>query len=386
MNLSDFDYHLPPDLIAQEPATPRDHSRLLVYERVSGRITDDYFYNLPGHLMPGTTLVMNNSRVEKARLLFGNTEVFILRQFGTDTVEALVRPGRKFRPGRTTALTDDISVETLAVEDDGTRRIRFSLSLDDPRIDPFRFTPFPPYIRQNEDLASRYQTVIARHDGSKAAPTAGLHFTDELLSRLAAMGIPKAEITLHVGLGTFAPVKTENVDEHRLHEEWYQISRDAADQLNSASHITAVGTTTARVLESAAKANAPGSANNLIRESSHGSGSESAPQTARPEDQLRSAGHNSSRKFDTQTNTSGDLSPLTGRHFEPCEGSTDIFIRPGYRFRGLDQLITNFHLPKSTLLMMIAALMGYEEMRQVYDHAIREKYRFYSFGDAMLIK
>jgi S-adenosylmethionine:tRNA ribosyltransferase-isomerase len=251
MNLSDFDYHLPPDLIAQEPATPRDHSRLLVYERASGRITDDYFYNLPGHLMPCTTLVMNNSRVEKARLLFGNTEVFILRQFGTDTVEALVRPGRKFRQGRTTALTDDISAETLAVEEDGTRRIRFSMSLDDPRIDPFRFTPFPPYIRQNEDLASRYQTVIARHDGSKAAPTAGLHFTGELLGRLAAMGIPKAEITLHVGLGTFAPVKTENVDEHRLHEERYLISRDAADQLNSAAHITAVGTTTARVLESA---------------------------------------------------------------------------------------------------------------------------------------
>lgn len=331
--LSDFDYHLPPDLIAQEPATPRDHSRLLVYDRASGLITDDHFYNLPSHLMPGTTLVMNNSRVEKARLLFGSTEVFILRQFGTDTVEALVRPGRKFRPGRTTALTDDISVETLAVEEDGTRRLRFNLNLDDPLIEPYRLTPFPPYIRQNEDLASRYQTVIARHDGSKAAPTAGLHFTDELLVRLAATGIPKVEITLHVGLGTFAPVKTENVDEHRLHEEWYQISREAADQLNRASHITAVGTTTARVLESA-----------VIRDES------------------------------------------AGRHFEPWEGSTDIFIRPGYRFRGLDQLITNFHLPKSTLLMMIAALMGYDEMRQVYDHAIRRKYRFYSFGDAMLLK
>lgn len=333
MNLSDFDYHLPPDLIAQEPATPRDHSRLLVFERASGLITDDHFYNLPSHLMPGTTLVMNNSRVEKARLLFGNTEVFILRQFGTDTVEALVRPGRKFRPGRTTTLTDGISAETLAMEEDGTRRIRFNLNLDDPRIDPFRFTPFPPYIRQNEELASRYQTVIARHDGSKAAPTAGLHFTGELLDRLAAMGIPKAEITLHVGLGTFAPVKTENVDEHRLHEERYLISRDAAEQLNGASHITAVGTTTARVLESAV-----------------------------------------------------NYGKSAGRHFEPCEGSTDIFIRPGYRFRGLDQLITNFHLPKSTLLMMIAALMGYEEMRQVYDHAIQKKYRFYSFGDAMLIK
>ncbi|MFU8861441.1 MAG: S-adenosylmethionine:tRNA ribosyltransferase-isomerase [Cyclonatronaceae bacterium] len=360
MNLSDFDYHLPPGLIAQEPATPRDHSRLLVYERATGRITDDHFNNLPTHLMPGTTLVMNNSRVEKARLLFGNTEVFILRQFGTDTVEALVRPGRKFRPGRKTALTDDISAETLAVEEDGTRRIRFSMSLDDPRIDPYRFTPFPPYIRQNEELASRYQTVIARHDGSKAAPTAGLHFTGELLGRLAAMGIPKAEITLHVGLGTFAPVKTENVDEHHLHEERYLISRDAADQLNRASHITAVGTTTARVLESA-----------VIFE-------ESAPADA------TSAGSG------VRNNQPGvpRTRPLTvsGRHFEPCEGSTDIFIRPGYRFRGLDQLITNFHLPKSTLLMMIAALMGYDEMRHVYDHAIRQKYRFYSFGDAMLIK
>ncbi|TVQ15787.1 MAG: S-adenosylmethionine:tRNA ribosyltransferase-isomerase [Balneolaceae bacterium] len=360
MNLSDFDYHLPPHLIAQEPATPRDHSRLLVYERSTGLITDDHFYNLPGHLTPGTTLVMNNSRVEKARLLFGSVEVFILRQFGTDTAEALVRPGRKFRLGRTTALTDEISAETLAVEEDGTRRIRFNLNLDDPRFDPFRFTPFPPYIRQNEELAARYQTVIARHDGSKAAPTAGLHFTGELLDRLSAMGIPKAEITLHVGLGTFAPVKVDNVDDHRLHEERYLISRDAAAQLNSARHITAVGTTTARVLESAVKADTSGSAPNSIRESGH----DSAPQTG----------------------NAGNPPRLSARHFEPCEGSTDIFIRPGYTFRGLDQLITNFHLPKSTLLMMIAAFMGYEEMRRIYAHAIREEYRFYSFGDAMLIK
>jgi S-adenosylmethionine:tRNA ribosyltransferase-isomerase len=336
--LSDFDYELPPDLIAQEPATPRDHSRLLVYDRATGSITDDYFYNLPLYLDPSTTLVMNNSRVEKARLLFGNTEVFVLRQFGNDTVEALVRPGRKFKLGRETALAGGITAETLSVDEDGTRRIRFNVDVADPRLDPFRYTPFPPYIRQNEELAARYQTVIARHDGSKAAPTAGLHFTEGLLRRIRESGITLAEVTLHVGLGTFAPVKTENVEEHRLHEESYFITETTAARLSSARHITAVGTTSARVLESA------------VRE-------------------LRSGDSESGK-----------------RHFTASEGSTDIFIKPGYRFRGLDHLITNFHLPKSTLLMMIAALTGYDEMRRIYDHAIRERYRFYSFGDAMMAR
>jgi S-adenosylmethionine:tRNA ribosyltransferase-isomerase len=366
-SLSDFDYHLPAHLIAQEPATPRDHSRLLVYERASGRITDDHFFNLPDHLTPGTTLVMNNSRVGKARLLFGNTEVFVLQQSGPDTVEALVRPGRKFRAGTRTALTSDITAETLSVDEGGTRTIRFNLPLNDPHFHSHRHTPFPPYIRQNEELADRYQTVIAKSEGSKAAPTAGLHFTEELLDRIALMGIPRAEITLHVGLGTFAPVKTDNIDDHRLHEEMYVIDPDTASLLTRANHITAVGTTSARVLESAVM---PIPADAYI------------PTTGSANPELKPAASASAGRHPVAEKSAVIHA---GRHFEPREGSTDIFIKPGYTFRGLDQLITNFHLPKSTLLMMVAAFTGYDEMRRIYDHAIRQEYRFYSFGDAMIV-
>lgn len=329
--LQDFDYELPASLIAQQPATPRDHSRLLVYERATGRITDTHFYELPGYLHPDTTLVMNNSRVEKARLLFGNREVFITQTHNPSTVEAMVRPGRKFRPGKTVMLSEeaDISVKVLEIAQDGLRRLRFNRPLDDPAFAPFRNTPFPPYIAADESLAGRYQTVYADPQGSKAAPTAGLHFTEELLSNIRGKGIETAEVTLHVGLGTFAPVKAENIEAHKLHSERWILGDGAARKLNTAAHITGVGTTTARVLES--------------------------------------------------------LPQERGR-FAAGTGDTDIFIRPGYQFRNIDELITNFHLPKSTLLMMIAAFTGYEEMRRIYAHAIAEKYRFYSFGDAMLLK
>lgn len=328
--LNDFNYHLPEELIAQKPATPRDHSRLLVYDRQSGKITDDYFYNIGNHLPEGASLVVNNSKVEKCRLLFdgGKIEIFVTKAVNDRVVEAMVRPGKKFKTGKTVELTDELSAKTLSITDDGIRTIELSHPLDDDAVVPYKHTPFPPYIERDESLSDRYQTVFAKDLGSKAAPTAGLHFTPGLLKKLEEQGIEKKEVTLHVGLGTFAPVKADRIEDHIMHSEWYQISQQQADELNRAERITAVGTTSVRVLESA---------------------------------------------------------PKKGELFTACSGETDIFITPGYRFKSVDHLITNFHLPKSTLLMLIAAFVGFDEMKQIYKHAIGEKYRFYSFGDAMLI-
>lgn len=331
--LSDFDYDLPEGLIAQQPADPRDHARLLVYNRATKSITDDVFYNLSRHLPDSTTLVVNNSKVEKCRLLFdeGKMEIFILESVNDHTVRALVRPGKKFRKGKLLQITDKITAKVTGIEEDGIRVIDLYPSLSDPVYDRYKYTPFPPYIEQNEQLSEEYQTVYARPDpsgGSKAAPTAGLHFTDRLLDSLIKKGYGRAEVTLHVGLGTFAPVKKEQIEDHVMHSEWYQIDGATAEKLNAAPHRTAVGTTSVRVLESAWKENGP---------------------------------------------------------FRAESGETGIFIRPGFRFRAVDALITNFHLPKSTLLMLVAAFMGFSEMHRVYRHAIEQKYRFYSFGDAMLI-
>lgn len=328
--LEDFDYELPEHLIAQRPATPRDHSRLLVYDRASRSITDARFHELPEWLPERTTLVANNSRVEKCRLLFdgGKREIFATKVVNPTTVEALTRPGRHFREGRRVQLTDELTAEVLHVAPDGVRTIRLSHPLDDPLYDPVRSTPFPPYIRQDESLSDRYQTVYAQDSGSKAAPTAGLHFTPELLQTLQSRGVGWEEVTLHVGLGTFAPVKEERIEDHVMHSEWYQIDSGVSDRLNQSGHITAVGTTSVRVLESA------------------------------------------SDRDGLLTGSSGD---------------TDIFITPGYEFRCVDSLITNFHLPKSTLLMLVAALTGLDEMHRIYRHAVEQEYRFYSFGDAMLI-
>ncbi len=383
-SLSDFDYHLPQSLIAQQPVTPRDHSRLLVYNRKDGSITDDLFVNLPGYLPEQSALVLNNSRVEKARLLFGKKEVFVTRIIDPHTVEALIRPGKSFRKGQsvtlaplsgslhsdsagytphqktaslqnkamtegrqiseTSAQQPEIRAEVLHVSDDGQRTLRFNYPVDDPVFENYRRTPFPPYIRPDEKLSERYQTIYARDDGSRAAPTAGLHFTDRVFSGLSRKSIEKVELTLHVGLGTFAPVKTESIKDHIMHSEWYRITPRAAEKLSKASHITAVGTTSARVLESVA---------------AHSAASAATP----------SARHGTS--------------PF--RNFSACEGETDIFITPGYHFQAIDALVTNFHLPKSTLLMMIAAFTGIDEMHRIYRHAIAQKYRFYSFGDAMLL-
>jgi len=327
--LSDFDYHLPEKLIAQKPASPRDHSRLLVYDRASQTITDDIFYNVLNHLPGNTSLVVNNSKVEKCRLLFhkGKTEIFVTHTVNNTTVEALVRPGKKFKPGKITRLEKGIQAETLSIAADGIRTIRLSHPLDDGLYDSHTYTPFPPYIEQDESLSDEYQTVYAKDTGSKAAPTAGLHFTEELIAQIKGAGINFEQVTLHVGLGTFAPVKTEDIDEHHMHSEWYQVDEKTAKALNQSRHITAVGTTSVRVLESAVR----------------------------------------------------------DRLFSASSGETDIFIKPGYMFKSVDALITNFHLPKSTLLMLISAFMGFDEMHRVYQHAIKEEYRFYSFGDAMLI-
>ncbi|HYW36426.1 MAG TPA: tRNA preQ1(34) S-adenosylmethionine ribosyltransferase-isomerase QueA [Balneolaceae bacterium] len=327
--LSDFDYDLPDKLIAQKPAQPRDHARLLVYDRSSGKITDDHFYNLLNYLPEQTTMVVNNSKVEKCRLLFddGKKEIFVLDAINNTTVKAMVRPGRKFKKDSKISLTEEISAEVLDIDEEGLRILELNPPLNHKVYDQHRRTPFPPYIEQNESLSEQYQTVYARAMGSKAAPTAGLHFTDEMWEKIGRSSIKRTEVTLHVGRGTFAPVK-DTIEDHTMHEEQFEMDASAAEVLNSAEHITAVGTTSVRVLESNHKR--------------YGS-------------------------------------------FQPDKRATDLFIKPGYHFRAVDALITNFHLPKSTLLMLVAAFMGYDKMKRIYRHAINQQYRFYSFGDAMLI-
>jgi S-adenosylmethionine:tRNA ribosyltransferase-isomerase len=326
-HLSDFQFDLPQDRIAHAPANPRDHSRLLVYNRASDDITDAHFYDIGNFIPEHSTFVVNNSKVEKARLLFDSIEIFEVQRINNHTVEALVRPGRKFKDGKLVELGDGIRVQVTRVHDDGLRTLQFELPLDDPRVEAHRHTPFPPYINADESMAASYQTVYAKDEGSKAAPTAGLHFTESLLASLGQQGHSLVEVTLHVGMGTFAPVKSDNIDEHKMHHEYYAMDAESAQKLNSARHKIAVGTTSVRVLESA----------------------------------WRNTG------------------------FQACSGSTDIFIRPGYPFKAVDALITNFHLPGSTLIMLVSAFAGYDQTRRLYEHAIREKYRFYSFGDAMLI-
>lgn len=330
LNLQDYDFDLPDSLIAQQPAHPRDHARLLIYDRATKSITDDYFYNIAAYVPQHSTLVLNNSKVEKCRLRFGAIEIFVVETVNAQTVRAMVRPGRKFAEGATVILdaATNITCTVLAVEQDGLRILALNIPLDDTVYDPFRLTPLPPYIAQDESLSDEYQTVYAKPLGSKAAPTAGLHFTEQLLTDIAQHH-PIAEVTLHVGLGTFAPVKHDDVSQHHMHSEWFHIDSKNADLINAASHITAVGTTSVRTLESATEQRGA-----IIAQSQ----------------------------------------------------DTSIFITPGYSFRHVDALITNFHLPKSTLLMLVAAFIGStDEVHRMYAHAIQKKYRFYSFGDAMLI-
>lgn len=324
-----IDFELPEKLIAQEPARPRDQARLLIYDKKTKQIHDDYFFNLLNYLPKPTTVVVNNSKVEHCRLLFSNgkKEIFILEKANNKTVRALVRPGKAFRVGKTVELTSDVSVQVIAVDSDGIRTLEFSTDTDHPDLISAQHVPLPPYIAQNDKLAKEYQTIYAKTLGSKAAPTAGLHFTDELKSRVQKER-DWAEITLHVGLGTFAPLTDQQLAAGHLHEEWCEINTLTAEKIEKSPHVTAVGTTSVRTLES-----------------------------------------------DCQTG------PLKAGDWQ-----TDILIQPGYEFKRVDSLITNFHLPGTSLLLLVEALVGSKaETQRIYNHAIEQGYRFYSFGDAMLV-
>ncbi|MBE5937153.1 MAG: tRNA preQ1(34) S-adenosylmethionine ribosyltransferase-isomerase QueA [Lachnospiraceae bacterium] len=339
MKTSDFFYELPENLIAQDPLQKRTDSRLMHVNKESGSITHSVFGNITDYLKPGDCLVINNTKVIPARLLGekegtgGAVEVLLLKRISADVWEAIVRPGKKLRTGARVSfgggrLTGEIT-EVLA---DGNRHIRFEYEgIFEEVLDALGKMPLPPYITHELKDKSRYQTVYAKYEGSAAAPTAGLHFTNELLEEIKTKGINIASVTLHVGLGTFRPVKVDNVDEHHMHSEYYKVSKEAADLINETkkkgNRVICVGTTSCRTVESAAK-------DGIVCE---------------------------------------------------CEGNTDIFIYPGYEFKIMDGLITNFHLPESTLLMLVSALAGKDNIMKAYEEAVNEKYRFFSFGDAMII-
>ncbi|MGH2448179.1 MAG: tRNA preQ1(34) S-adenosylmethionine ribosyltransferase-isomerase QueA [Chloroflexota bacterium] len=337
LSTADFDYHLPAELIAQDPSPRRDHSRLMVVDRRGGRITHSRFSEIGAFLTRGDALVANRSKVLPARLRAsratgGSVELLLIRQVAPLAWAALIRPSRRLKPGETLGLDDGSIEATVEKSGDGQWLVRFEGTGDvASRLRKIGRLPLPPYIHRSEAPDERYQTVYADRDGSIAAPTAGLHFTPELLSELDRGGVKTHFLTLHVGIGTFLPVKSERVADHRMHSEWGEMSAELAADLNqvrgSGHRLVAIGTTTVRVLESAA--------------------------------------------------VDGEL-----RGFE---GETDRFIVPGYQFQAVDALITNFHLPRSTLLMLVSALAGTDLVKRAYQEAIRQRYRFYSFGDAMLI-
>ncbi|MBQ9023524.1 MAG: tRNA preQ1(34) S-adenosylmethionine ribosyltransferase-isomerase QueA [Eubacterium sp.] len=341
MDVKDFSYELPKELIAQDPLEDRSSSRLMLLDRVSGETDEARFRDIVSYLQEGDCLVLNNTKVIPARLFGvrketgGHVEILLLKREADDVWETLARPGKKVRPGTRLVFGDGLlEAEVLEVVEDGNRRIRFFYKgIFEEVLDQLGEMPLPPYITHKLKEKNRYQTVYAKYDGSAAAPTAGLHFTPELLDEIRKKGVQIAEVTLHVGLGTFRPVKVENVTDHHMHSEYYEITKEAADTINgvkqAGGRIICVGTTSCRTLESAA-------------------------------------------------DESG--------HLEPCSGWTEIFIYPGYRFKVLDCLITNFHLPESTLIMLVSALAGREQVLNAYQEAIRERYRFFSFGDAMLIE
>ncbi len=339
MNVKDFYFDLPPELIAQDPLEDRSASRLLVMDKRTGEIRHRVFRDIVAYIRPGDCLVINDTKVIPARL-FGvradtgaKVEILLLKRREGDVWETLVKPGRKCRPGAELVFGDGVLKATvLEVAEDGNRLIRFCYEgIFEEVLDRLGQMPLPPYITHELKDKNRYQTVYAKNDGSAAAPTAGLHFTEELLNQIRAQGAEIAHVTLHVGLGTFRPVKVENVLDHHMHSEFYIIEEEEAAKINRAKaaggRIICVGTTSCRTLESAAA----------------------------PDGTLK-----------------------------PGSGFTDIFIYPGYSFKILDSLITNFHLPESTLVMLVSALAGREHVLHAYEEAIRERYRFFSFGDACL--
>ena len=340
MKTSDFYYDLPQELIAQEPLKDRASSRLLVLHKDSGEIEHKIFRDITEYLKKGDCLVINDTKVLPARLIGerkntgARVEILLLVRKDLDTWEVLTYPGKKAKPGDVITFGDGrLEAEILEVIEGGNRIVKFHYDgVFENILEELGEMPLPPYITHKLEDKNRYQTVYAKYDGSAAAPTAGLHFTPELLQTIREKGVHIAEVTLHVGLGTFRPVKVENVSEHHMHSEFYMIDEKAADTINAAKRaggrIICVGTTSCRTLESAAKEDGT---------------------------------------------------------IEPTSGWTDIFIYPGYRFKILDSLITNFHLPESTLLMLVSALAGREHVLAAYQEAIENKYRFFSFGDAMFI-
>lgn len=340
MQVSEFNYELPEELIAQHPIDKRDESRLMVLNRKEKTIEHKIFKDIIDYLKPGDCLVRNNTKVIPARL-YGkkntgaNVEFLLLKSMGNDIWETIVRPGNKLHSGAKVIFGEGIlKAEVLETLDGGTRKVKFYYEgIFNEILDKIGLMPLPPYIHEKLKQKDRYQTVYAKYDGSAAAPTAGLHFTPELLEEIQKKGAEIANVTLHVGIGTFRPVKEETVEEHKMHTEHFYIKKEDADKINKAKQnggrIIAIGTTSCRVLETVADENG------IVKE---------------------------------------------------CEGDTSIFIYPGYKFKILDGLITNFHLPQSTLLMLVSALAEKDYIMKAYEEAVKEKYRFFSFGDAMFIK
>jgi len=340
MKKEDFFYELPEELIAQRPIKNREESRLMILNKNSGNIGHKKFSNIIEYIQPGDCLVLNNTRVIPARL-YGSrlgkkekVEFLLLKRVEGDTWETLVKPGKKARPGDELSFGKDrLFAEVLDINTDGTRVVKLKYNgIFEEILDELGEMPLPPYIKENLEEKERYQTVYSKEKGSAAAPTAGLHFTKDILSTLEAKGVKLVFLTLHVGLGTFRPVKVENIEEHHMHEEYYEVSKEAADIINetktNGGRIIAVGTTSTRTLEAIA-------------------------------------------------DDEGRVSPQSGW--------TDIFIYPGYKYKVIDGLITNFHLPESTLIMLVSALAGREKILNAYKIAVAEKYRFFSLGDAMFI-
>lgn len=338
MNLSEFNYELPQELIAQKPLEKRDESRLLLLDKETGEIQHKVFKEIIEYLQPGDCLVLNDSRVLPARL-YGvredtgsPIEFLLLSRKSADVWEVILRPGKRAKPGKRFVFGEELRAEVLEVVNDGNRLVRFEYEgLFENILDRLGEMPLPPYITEKLTDKERYQTVYSKNEGSSAAPTAGLHFTNELLDKIRAKGVQTAFVTLHVGLGTFRPVKEKEVEKHKMHSEFYSIDQETADKINSTKDaggsIISVGTTSSRVLETVAE---------------------------------------------------------NGR-VSACTGWTDIFIYPPYQFKMVDKLITNFHLPESTLLMLVSSMAGRENILRAYQQAIQERYRFFSFGDAMFI-
>ena len=339
MKTSDFDYYLPENLIAQTPVNPRDSSRLLIYDRQKDEIKHKHFYDIIDYLKEGDVLVRNNTKVLPARMFAytehgGKVEILLLKRFDLNEWEVLVKPGKKAKNGAKLVISNELSLEVLStIEEAGSRRVKFIYDgVFEDVISRVGEMPLPPYITEKLKDQTRYQTVYAKVDGSAAAPTAGLHFTDELIEKIKAKGVEIVDVLLHVGLGTFRPVKTDDILSHHMHSEYYEVSEESAEKINKAKkegrRIIAVGTTSVRTLESASDENG---------------------------------------------------------FIKPIKANTEIFIYPSYKFKCVDALITNFHLPKSTLIMLVASLTGREKILDIYNTAVKEQYRFFSFGDACLI-